>query len=362
MYKKKVRKGFGWGLTLLSGIIASLILISCSESPTTKAPAKTKSSVKKALAAPKNRVLFVNSYHQGYDWSDGITQGILDTFGATIDRAGQIDNSPSKVNLKIIYLDTKRHKTEEFKKEAALKAKGVIESWQPDLVITADDNAAKYLIAPYYKNAELPFVFCAINLDASPYGFPTDNITGMVEVTVIKQLLKHLQKYAKGDRIGLLGADTLTRRKAAPIYRSYYQLDIDNRYAATFEDWLREFKNLQEEVDMLLVTSPAGIPGWNQQEAVQFVLQHTKIPSGSNIATAMPFAMIGFTKVAREQGEWAAKTALEILQSGFEKLSDSDQDQAQEFVLWLNAKAKSEGYIATQKEMDAMDTENQKTA
>jgi len=57
-----------------------------------------------------------------------------------------------------------------------------------------------------------------------------------------------------------------------------------------------------------------------------------------------------------------SKTALEILQSGFEKLSDSDQDQAQEFVLWLNAKAKIEGYVATQKEIDAIDTENQKTA
>ena len=56
------------------------------------------------------------------------------------------------------------------------------------------------------------------------------------------------------------------------------------------------------------------------------------------------------------------KTALEILQNGFEKLSDSDQDQAQEFVIWLNAKAKNEGYIATQKEIDAIDTENQKTA
>mgnify|MGYP000338841086 CR=1 FL=1 len=50
------------------------------------------------------------------------------------------------------------------------------------------------------------------------------------------------------------------------------------------------------------------------------------------------------------------------MQNGFEKLSDSDQDQAQEFVIWLNAKAKNEGYIATQKEIDAIDTENQKTA
>ena len=55
-------------------------------------------------------------------------------------------------------------------------------------------------------------------------------------------------------------------------------------------------------------------------------------------------------------------TALQILQSSFVKLSDSDQDQAQEFVIWLNAKAKIEGYIATQQEIDAIDTENQKTA
>ena len=55
-------------------------------------------------------------------------------------------------------------------------------------------------------------------------------------------------------------------------------------------------------------------------------------------------------------------TALQILQSSFVKLSDSDQDQALEFVIWLNAKAKIEGYIATQQEIDAIDTENQKTA
>jgi ABC-type uncharacterized transport system substrate-binding protein len=31
------------------------------------------------------------------------------------------------------------------------------------------------------------------------------------------------------------------------------------------------------------------------------------------IQTAMPFALIGFTKVPQEQGEWSANTALEII-------------------------------------------------
>ena len=57
-----------------------------------------------------------------------------------------------------------------------------------------------------------------------------------------------------------------------------------------------------------------------------------------------------------------SKTALQILQAGYEKLDDQDQDQAQEFVLWVNAKAELSGYSQTQAELDKLDQENQKTA
>jgi len=60
-------------------------------------------------------------------------------------------------------MDTKRRKTEQDKMAAALEAKALIESWQPDIVITADDNAAKFLVQPFYRDKDLPFVFCGIN-------------------------------------------------------------------------------------------------------------------------------------------------------------------------------------------------------
>ncbi len=295
--------------------ISALILFSgCSDSPEKREENGARhKAVQNTANQVKPKVLYVNSYHLGYDWSDGITRGILDTFGAAMNSAGAVDSSKSNVKLKIIYMDTKRNKSEESKTNEALKTKQIIDAWKPDVVITSDDNAAKYLIVPYYKNSKLPFVFCGINVDAAPYGFPADNVTGMVEITLIKPMLEHLNKYAKGTRIGLLGADTLTRRKSAAIYRSYHKLDIDNRYAVTFEDWKREFIKLQDEVDMMIITSPAGISGWNQREAVQHVLKHAKIPSGCMIPTAMPLALTGFTKVPQEQGEWAAKTALEII-------------------------------------------------
>jgi len=309
--EKRVRGEKWWHI--LSSLMVILILTSCSDAKKSKEPAPTETSVKKVVITPKKKVLFVNSYHKGYDWSDGITHGILNTFGAKIKNNGEVDNSASKVFLKIIYMDTKRNKSEEFKKESALKAKAVIDSWKPAVVITSDDVAAKYLIVPYFNNSKRKFVFCGINHDATQYAFSRNNITGMVEVNLISQLLDQLKKNAKGGRIGTLGGDTQTRRKSAVLYKSKYNLDIDNRYAATFDDWKKEFKSLQNDVDMMLIPSPAGIAGWDKESAVEFVLENAEIPSGTTILTAMPYAMIGFTKVAREQGEWAAGAALEIL-------------------------------------------------
>ncbi len=147
------------------------------------------------------KVLFVDSYHEGYAWSDGITSGIQKTLEG------------SGVELKIVRMDTKRNTDTAFKESAALKAKAEIEAFKPDVVIAADDNAAKFLIEPNYKDASLPFVFCGVNWDEKEYGFPYKNVTGMVEVTPLPQLIEQLQPFAKGDRIGFIGPDIANRQK-----------------------------------------------------------------------------------------------------------------------------------------------------
>ena len=127
------------------------------------------------------KVLFIDSYHEGYAWSDGIASGIQRTLGG------------KGIELKIFRLDTKRNTDEAFKKEACSKAKSEIESFKPDVVIAADDNASKYLVEPYFKNSTLPIVFCGVNWDASVYGYPYTNTTGMIEVTPVPQLVEQLQ-------------------------------------------------------------------------------------------------------------------------------------------------------------------------
>ena len=248
------------------------------------------------------RILYVNSYHLGYAGSDPITRGIESVLDDTA------------VELRIIYMNTKRNPSEQFIKNEALKIKAVIEDFEPDLVIASDDNASKYLIKPYYKDADLPFVFCGVNWDASVYGFPYTNVTGMIEVALVQEILRQLKKYSKGDRIGFIAGDRLSERKNLKYYVERFHIQFDKIYfAKTFDEWKQAFLNLQREVDMIMMTSHVGISQWDDQQAMDFVYNHTKIPVGTEHEWEMPLALVGVIKDFEEMGVWSAHAALKIL-------------------------------------------------
>ncbi len=248
------------------------------------------------------RILYIDSYHEGYEWSDGITEGVIKTLEGT------------GVELKIHRMDTKRNPDEEFKKKAALDAKKVIEGFDPDVVITSDDNAFKYLIMPYYKDADLPVVFNGLNWDASVYGAPYSNTAGMVEVSLTVQLIETLKEYADGEKVGYLSADVLTERKNLEYYSKLFNLNFDKQYFVTnMGDWKDKYLKLQDEVDIVIFENSAGITDWDEMEAETFALDNIKVPVGTTNPWVMQSSLLGLTKVPYEQGEWAAQTALEIV-------------------------------------------------
>jgi ABC-type uncharacterized transport system substrate-binding protein len=210
-------------------------------------------------------------------------------------------------------MDTKRQTSEEHKQKVALEAKTLIESFKPDVVIAADDNASKYLISQYYKDAEVPFVFAGVNWDASVYGFPFTNVTGMIEVAPVPQLLEQLSTFAKGDRVGFIGPDLLTSRKEAENYKKVFDLDVTAHFAKDFDDWKAGFLKLQEEVDMIIIDTDHGVYADKKDEMLAFVETNTKVPTGSCYDFMSPYSLVVFAKVANEQGEWSASTALDII-------------------------------------------------
>lgn len=264
--------------------------------------------------AENSKILFVNSYHQGYGWSDDIEKGLLKALGLHMRADGSLDAAGTRIDLRIFRMDTKRHQDEAFQQKAALAAKQIVDDWQPDVVVTSDDNAARYLIAPFFKDAATPFVFCGLNWDASVYGFPYSNVTGMLEVSPILEAIEVLKAYAKGERIGYLGADTASNRKEMAYHDNILGIHYaDGQLVADFEQWKNVFLRLQGSVDMLFWQNAASISGWDMRQAEAFIHAHTRIPTGSLGDPTIRLGLLGLVKIAEEQGWWAGKTALRIL-------------------------------------------------
>jgi len=248
------------------------------------------------------KCLFISSYHRGYEWSDGVERGLRSVL-------------ESKCELRQLDMDAKRRQDEEHLRRISLEAKSLIESWRPDVVIAADDHAAKYLIQPYFKDSRVPFVFCGINWTADEYGFPYSNVTGMVEVAPVKPMLRKAAAVAGGDRGFYLGASTLTEIKnLARVEAGAAELGIrlENYLAPTMADWLSAFRRAQS-YDFIVLGSNSGINDWDADRvSVEVGTISTKL-TVTNHGWMMPFAMFGMTKVPEEHGEWGAKTALAIL-------------------------------------------------
>ncbi len=265
------------------------------------------------ISGKRKKLLYVNSYHRGYAWSDGIEAGLLRALKIKRSANGY-DTSRSPVEFRAVYLDSKRRKNGKQIRRAALAAKRVIEEWKPDIVVTSDDNAVKYLLVPYFRNAAIPFVYCGVNWDASVYGLPFANTTGMVEVKPVRETLALLKKYARGGRIGYIGANNLSNRRNVRNFRKIIQSPFtDGKLVEDFARWRSEYLRLQDTVDMILWMTPVGIKGWKAEEAKRFILSKTRIPSGGTSDHHIPYTLLGRVAIAGEQGWWAGNTALRIL-------------------------------------------------
>ena len=204
-----VRRLFPYSLVGAALLLAGLALAACTAAPPAAVPTADKATTAPANYAGK-KIVFIDSYHQGYEWSDGVEDGIH----SVLDGTG--------VDLKIVRLDTKRNPDMEFGKQAGAQAKAEIDAFKPDVVIASDDNAQKYVIVPYYKGTNQPVVFTAVNWDASAYGYPASNVTGMIEVELPGQVVEQLKSHAKGTRVGLISIDSETERKVADVYNQRF--------------------------------------------------------------------------------------------------------------------------------------------
>ncbi len=173
------------------------------------------------------RILWVDSYDEDYEWSQGVEKGLRQALAGT------------GVILEVWRMDTRRHKGEQFARQAGIRARDHVERSRPDLVIASDDNAQQYLVIPYLKDTALPVVFCGVNEDPAGYGYPAANVTGMAEVDLVEELFHQLRRFARGERIGVLfGAHGPARTFARRNNERFFE----NRMKVSEVHTMAEFK------------------------------------------------------------------------------------------------------------------------
>ncbi|HZY05425.1 MAG TPA: ABC transporter substrate binding protein [Anaeromyxobacteraceae bacterium] len=289
------------------------------------------------LAGAAGKVLFVNSYHQGYAWSDGEEAG------------AQRALTGSGVTLEFYRMDTKRNPDAKWFEDQSKKVRAKIDAEKPDVVIVADDNAAR-VMAKHYKNNGQKWVYCGVNWDPANHGLPYDNATGMTEVALVDKVIETLKGYAKGKRVGFLTVDSETEHTEARAYAKQLKLSFaKEKFVKTLAEWKDEFRKMQGEVDVLFFGNFAGINDWNEAEAAAWALEYSRIPSGSTYDFTMPYTMLGMTKIAEEQGVWAGKAALQIVKGA--KVSSIPPTQNKDYQLFLNVKLASKAGVVFKPEL-----------
>ncbi|MBP6332735.1 MAG: PAS domain S-box protein [Aminivibrio sp.] len=258
--------------------------------------------------------LLLNSYHSGFPWTDGITEGIRSTFAS----------GGLRVNLDVEYMDTKRASSvrsvrafgEYFRTKYAEK--------RPDILLCSDDDALVFLLR---HGRELfpgvPVVFCGLNNPGFVESGGDGHVTGVFEEMDIPGTVELIFRLFPGTRnlalvsdlsISGMGSVSLARKALAPFLDRLKVVDL---LGFSGEELRDELSKLPPDTAVLLLV-------YFQDEAGDY---YSPARSVALVNSAGPFPVFGLWSmmvqggalggsvlIAERHGALAAELAIRILQ------------------------------------------------
>lgn len=259
----------------------------------------------------KHKVLVVMSYEQNNPWCIEIKEGIETVLAA-------------QAELTYFYMDTKINFAGGVQK--AKEAYSLLHKLQPDGVIAVDDNAQQMFVLPFLKDkVKIPIMFCGVNREAERYGYPTINISGVLERGHIKasiSLAKQLSPSIK--TVGFFAKDSPSgvalHRQVEGESASYITTVSAVELLKTTKELLVLAKKHKEISDAIFIDSLEGILEENGTSPTNFQLikilskEFGKPIIGANLYHVSNGALCAVVKTGQEQGNTAATMLLQSLQ------------------------------------------------
>jgi len=291
----------------------------------------------------KPRLLVLESYDKDYVWTQEVEEGI----------ARELDGN-HWVTIRHHYMRTKRFSDAPSLRRAAAAGRKAVDDFRPQVILAVDDYAQK-LVARYYVNKPgIKIVFAGVNGRIEPYGYDhAANVTGILErkqIAALREILTILAGSAgRPLKVAYLSDPALSSRcnvdTAAECDWSPHDY-LGGYIVPDFVRWQKKVRELAGGLDYLLVSGYRKLPrrlgeeGFvPPKEVMAWTVANLKVPViGMNVFNSRDGAMLSVGVSPYEQGEVAAKMALDLL-SGRREVKDIPIKRASQYVVSMSESA-----------------------
>jgi len=259
------------------------------------------------------RVLFINSYHHGFPWSDGLQAGFENRLKA----------SGMAVDLRIEYLDTKHHQPDiifPVQREFLARKYPV----PPDVLVVTDNNALNFAIRHRDELFRgVPLVFAGINRFNRAMLQGDRLSTGVVEATdptanlmLIRALHPDLKK------VLLVSDETPTGKAEQARFTTAaagggYPFEVESYSHWSFAELKLRLSQLSDDtvVFRLPLHRDRNAQSLPLQQSIELLSQYSPVPVYSAWDTAVAAGLTGgIVTSGRLQGVTAANMVIQIMQ------------------------------------------------
>lgn len=99
---------------------------------------------------PRPKILIIHSLHQNHNWTKSVNEGIEEAFLG------------HKVEFKKIYMDTEHNPSIQYKVNKGIEIVDEYKKYNPDVVVTVDDDARYYFSNKVIHDPNINLVFCGV--------------------------------------------------------------------------------------------------------------------------------------------------------------------------------------------------------
>jgi ABC-type uncharacterized transport system substrate-binding protein len=264
-----------------------------------------------AQESKKFKVLVVFSYEDNHPFTADYKEGIEPVLG-------------NLCEIRYFFMNTKMNFNGGT--ETAKQAFALYQEFQPDGVIVADDDAQSMFVLPYLKDkVKTPIMFCGVNAEPEKYGYPTSNISGILErlhiresVTLVQQLIpsaKTVGFMMKESPIATFVSSQVTKETS-----TYSAISVGVRYPKTLKEAITMAGEFKNNCDILFATALQGLLSEDGKPLEEKEMYKTiakafgKPVIGSNEYQVRLGALCSVVQRMQEQGETAAQMLLKAMQ------------------------------------------------